>query len=210
MYYSTSFLWKQFLEFEIELLEKEKMNLLEQLNEVNSEIHHKYDQLANVENISSVKICLKDLLSALRKVTNDDHVSIKIYALSSLFKNKDEKEIDDSSKTMNYLGSEIILFFNDQSVIYSHLHLFDHVYDLQLDGKTLMEHSTIFQKGYFQDLVVNKDIDHVVATFILDEISPNKIAKTNDQNYLLEQAIFQCILSDKVIEYHEREKVKTL
>ena len=205
MNYSNSFMWKDLLEFEIEILENEKNHLLSQLELVNVQLHHKYQQLIDIEDIVSVRVSLKDLIEAIKNITHNENISIKIYALSSLFQNSNEEDLEKSSSAMNYIGSEMIIFLNDKSVIYSHLSLFEHFSDLQSDGKTLLEHCTVYSRRSFQDLVVDKDMDEVIANFYLDQISPGKMARTNDNDCLLEQAIFQCILSDKIIDYQKKE-----
>ncbi len=207
---SKSYLWRNLLEFEIELLEHDKKQLLEQLKQVNLQLHHKYEQLDNLEDIISVKVSLKNLIQALKKVTQYDDLSVKIYALSSLFRNDNDESIEESSKTMNFVGSEMIIFLKNHPVIYSHLHLFQHFNDLQMDDKTLLEHCSIHPKNSFQDLVVDRDINDVIATFYLDEVSPSEMARTNDQDCLLEQAIYQCILSDKIIEYQKKGNQKII
>lgn len=195
------------LQLEIDLLEIEKSSIQKELQDISKMLHQKYQLLFELEDFHSVQIGLKDLIEALKEITGYEDLTIKIYALSSLFQNANEEELLSSEENMRFLGSELIIFLKGYNVTYSHLKLFDSFDEVQLDGETLLDHCSIYPKNGFLDLVVDKDIENVICSIPLDSISPDGMAKTNDSSSLLEQAVVRCIMKQQTLGY-QKKKIK--
>ena len=198
---------QDFLQLEIDLLEIEKSATQKKLQDISKVLHQKYQLLLELENFHSIRICLKDLTDSLKEITGYEDLSVKVYALSSLFKSDNEEELLVSAENMRFLGSELIIFLENHDVTYSHLKLFDSFDEIQLDGKSLLQHCSVYPKGRFFDLVVDKDMESVICSFPLDSISPDGLAKTNDFSALLEQAIVHCMMRKQVLGY-QKKKIK--
>lgn len=197
------------LDSDIRKLVARQGELRAQLDSISEELSMCYKRKATLEEIASVKIRFGDLLEELKVISGHEITDIRLAALSSF---ADPLNIPSTEHKMDVFGSELFIKFDNQYFIWylTGFKLFDSLDDLQVDGKTLLQHCAFVNNPYmitWHDLVVysNKEdvICHITLKNLLD--SPHE-----DDDNLLQQAVFSLIENNNVldIEYEKDDEVQ--
>lgn len=201
---------KKKLDSDISQLVARQGELRAQLNSISEELSMCYKRKATLEEIASVKIRFGDLLEGLKVISGHEITDIKLVALPSF---ANPLDIPRTEYEMNIFGSQLFIKFDNQYFIWylTGFKLFDNLDDLQVDGKTLLQHCAFVNSASmpttFHDLVVYSNKEDVICHITLNNLlnSPHE-----DDDNLLQQAVFSLIENNNVldIEYAKDDEVQ--
>ncbi len=174
------------------LLQEENYQVIKA--EVSSTIN---DEMNFEKTICDLKLC--DLLQEMANIKQADIVCVKLELVPN-FEDNQSNDILDLEYKMKHWGSNLsVKYANGEEENYQYIHLFNSIEDVELDGKTLLEHAT-FRKTpeYTTRVILNKDMDDIVCHLDLDYCF-NKDKDFNVENGI-GKAVLNCVNKGKMVQ----------
>lgn len=170
----------------------EKRNFTERLKALENDLSEKRSELDNL-NDTTFPIKLIDFITELSYLTNVDIKNMSISIECDIIrwgKNRNIKEflkfIDDTRSKGKYINPKLVVtligskntpfYENHPHPFYYYFNIPFNMYEIQLDGKTMLEHCSVikeyndFRGKYYTKIVVDKKIENIILNIKLRDI----------------------------------------